>query len=108
MSVNSRLDVDLVFHDSSDTTFAVGVLSEHLASTAAALSVSGTVGTSVISIGTTGTMSTIAIKNVGSSTLRVAGAVSIPAGRLAVIPTTASVSIASVSGVGSYSSIWVG
>lgn len=108
MSVNSRLDVDLVYHDSSDTTFAVGVLSEHLASTALAVSATGTVGTSAVSVGSTGAMSTLAIKNSGSTVLRVAGALSIPAGRLAVLPITATTTIASQSGVGSYSLIWVG
>jgi hypothetical protein len=108
MSVNSRLDIDLVYHNATDTTFEVGVLSEHLASTAAVGSVTGTVGTSAVSIGSTGSMSTIAVKNIGSTVLRLGGAVSIPAGRLAVIPATAVVSIASISGVGSHSSIWVG
>lgn len=108
MSVNSRLDIDLVFHDSSDSTFSVGVLSEHLASTASAVSVSGTVGTSAVSIGSTGSMSTLAVKNTGGTVLRVAGALSVPAGRLTVLPITAATTISSVSGVGSYSLIWVG
>lgn len=108
MSVTSRLDVDLVYHNATDTTFEVGVLSEHLASTATAMAVSGTVGTSAVSVGSTGTMTTLAVKNVGGTVLRINGAVSIPVGRLAIIPATAAVTIASASGVGSHSSIWVG
>lgn len=108
MSFNSRLDVDLVFHSSSTATFEVGVLSEHLASTAAASSISGTVGTSAISVGSSASMSTLAIKNAGNTVLRVAGAISIPAGRLAILPVTSTVTISSASGVGTYSSIWVG
>lgn len=107
MSVNSRLDIDVIVHSSSDTTFEVDVLSEHSASTVA-LGVSGTVGTSAVSVGSTGAMSTVAVKNVGNTVLRLAGSVSIPAGRLAVVPATATVTLASASGVGSYSAIWVG
>lgn len=107
MSVNSRLDIDAIVHSSSDTTFEVDVLSEHSASTVA-VGVSGTVGTSAVSIGSTGAMSTVVVKNAGSTVLRLAGAVSIPAGRLAVVPATAAISLASASGVGTYSAIWVG
>lgn len=107
MSVNSRLDIDVIVHSSTDTAFEVDALSEHSASTVA-IGVSGTVGTSAVSIGSTGVMSTLAVRNVGSTTLRLAGAVSIPAGRLAVVPATASMTLASAAGVGSYSAIWVG
>ena len=44
----------------------------------------------------------------GSQALRIAGAINVSAGRVAVLPVTATVTVASVSGQGSYTALWVG
>lgn len=109
MSTQSRIDIDAVFHDTDGSVFTLGVVSDHQRGTAACQSVSATVGTSTVSLTTTlASFSTVAVKNAGSTVLRLAGAVSVPAGRVAVLPVTATVSIASVSGAGEYTAVFVG
>lgn len=107
MAVRARIDVDVVFHDYSDSSLSVGTASEHLYVTpGGAVAVSGTVGTSAISVVGPTSCSTFCVKNTGSTVLRLGGVISVPAGRLAVVPTTATIS--AVGGNGSYSCIWVG
>lgn len=109
MTVKARIDVDVVFHDSSDSTMTVGSLSEHLMhSPAAAAATTGTCGTSAVTIVGSGSLSTLAVKNTGTNALRLAGAIDVPAGRLAVVPTTATITVQGVGGNGAYSCIWVG
>lgn len=109
MTVKARIDVDVVFHDSAGSTFTVGSVSEHLmVSPGAATATAGTVGTSAVSLVGPTSVSTIAVKNTGSGVLRLAGAVNVPAGRLAVIPTTAAITVQAPSGNGSYTFVWVG
>jgi hypothetical protein len=109
MTVKARIDVDVVFHDATDSTMTVGSLSEHLLQTpSSAVAVSGTCGTSAVSIAGSGSLSTLAVKNTGSTPLRIAGAVDVPAGRMAVVPTTATITVQGVGGNGAYSCIWVG
>ena len=107
MSVRARVDVDVVFHDYSDVSLSVGSASEHLYVTpGGAVAVSGTVGTSAVTITGPASCSSFAIKNTGTTVLRLGGVINIPASRLAVIPTTATVQ--SVGGNGAYSCVWVG
>lgn len=110
MTVRARIDVDVVFHDSSESSLTVGSVAEHLAvSPSGAKAINGTVGTAAVAIsGGLGTLSTLAIKNTGTTVLRVAGAIDVPAGRLAVIPTATPPTVASVGGNGAYSCVWVG
>lgn len=113
MSLRSKLDVDLVCHNAGTATFVVNSLSEHSLVEPNAIQFTGgavpvTVGTSAVSISGPTVLTTLVIKNEGSQPLRVAGAIDIQAGRVAVLPVTATVTVASVSGQGSYSSLWVG
>ena len=109
MSVRARIDVDVVYHDYTATSLTVGAASEHLAvSPPAAVTVTGTVGTSAITITGLTSCSTFCVKNTGGTVLRLGGSIDVPAGRLAVIPTTAVPSVASVGGNGAYTVLWVG
>lgn len=107
MSVRARIDTDIVFHDYTNTSISVGTASEHLYVTpGGAVAVSGTVGTSAISISGPTSCSTFCVKNTGNTVLRLGGVINVPAGRLSVTPTTATIS--SVGGNGAYSCVWVG
>lgn len=109
MTVRTRIDTDVIFHDTNGSTFTVGSLSEHLSATPAnAAMVSGSVGTAAVQIVGTGPLSTLAVKNTGSGVLRLAGAVDVAAGRVAVLPVTATITVAAVTGTGSYTAVWVG
>lgn len=109
MSVKAKIDADVIFHDTDGQTMTVGSLSEHLlTSPAAATAFSATCGTSAVSIAGSGSLTTLAVKNTGTNVLRIAGAVDVPAGRLAVIPTTATLTVQGVGGSGAYSCVWVG
>lgn len=113
MTLRAKLDVDLVCHDSGTATFVVSSLSDHFLTEPNAVQFTGgavpvTVGTSAVSISGPTVLTTLVIKNEGSQALRVAGAIDVQAGRVAVLPVTATVTVASVSGQGSYSSLWVG
>lgn len=107
MTIRARLDVDAVFHDATDTSLTVGSLAEHLALTPAVASAfTASAGTAAISIsGPSTQLSTLVVKNTGTASLRIGGTIDIPAGRLAVIPTTATTTI---SGPGTYSVVWIG
>lgn len=109
MTIRARVDTDIIFHDTTDSTFTIGSLSEHTMNTAtSALTIAATVGTSATQIVGSGPLSTLAVKNTGSGYLRLAGAINVPSGRVAVIPTTATITVAAVAGAGSYTAIWVG
>lgn len=109
MSVRARIDVDVVYQDGDSNSITVGSLTEHIqpAITVATAS-SGTVGTSAVSIVGTPPLSTLAVKNTGNGVLRLAGGIDVAAGRLAVLPVTATVTIVAPGGNGSYSCLWVG
>jgi hypothetical protein len=109
MSVKARVDVSVIYHDTDGLTFSVGTLTDNrMTEPASAATIGGTVGTSAVSIVGSGSLSTLAIKNTGTSVLRVAGAIDVAAGRLAVLPVTATVTVAAPSGSGAYTAIWVG
>lgn len=109
MTVRARIDVDVVFHDTSESTLTVGSMAEHLAvAPSLATAITGTVGTSAVSISGAETLTTLAIKNTGTNVLRLGGAIDVPAGRLAVIPTTSAPTVAAVGGNGAYSCVWLG
>ena len=108
MKNSARLDVDAVFHSVTETSLSVGSLSEHLALTpSAAESFTASSGTAAIAISGPTAVSTIVLKNTGKSPLLLTS-ISIPAGRVAVIPTTATITVAAPSGAGSYSCVWLG
>ena len=109
MTTTSRIDTDVVFHDTNGNVFTLGSVSEHVRGTLACQSVSATLTTATVSLTTTlATLSAVAIKNSGSSVIRIAGAISVPAGRVAVLPVTATFTVASVSGAGEYQAVCVG
>lgn len=115
MTLRAKLDLDIVCHDSGTATFTVNTMSEHSMTSPAAVKFVGgatpvTVGTSAVSIVGPAVVSTLVVKNEGTQPLLVAGmSAPIGAGRLAVLPITATtVSIAAVSGQGSFSALWVG
>lgn len=109
MTVRARIDVDAVYHDVSDTSLTVGNLAEHLApSLTTAQTITGTAGTSSVQISGSTPLSTLVVKNTGNTVLRLAGSVDVAAGRLAVLPVTATITVSAPSGSGSYTAIWMG
>jgi hypothetical protein len=109
MTIRARIDVDAVYHDASDTSLTVGTLAEHLApSLTRAQTISGNVGTASVQIVGTTPLSTLVVKNTGAGVLRLAGSVDVAAGRLAVLPVTATLTVSAPSGSGSYTALWMG
>lgn len=109
MTIRARIDTDVIYHDSTETVFQIGSLSEHTLSTpTVAQTISGTATTAAVQITGSGSLTTLAVKNTGSGALRLAGAIDVPAGRVAVIPTTATITVSAVGGTGSYTAIWIG
>ena len=109
MTIRSRVDIDAVYHDSSDSVFSIGSLSEHISpSLTYAISATATAGTTAVSISGPGSLSTLVVKNTGNTVIRLAGAIDVTPGRLAVLPTTATVTVSAPSGSGTYSCLWMG
>lgn len=109
MTTKARIDIDAIYHDTGESTFTVGSLSEHTSSTpTSALTISGTAATSAVQIVGSGPLSTLVVKNTGNGALRLAGAVDVAPGRVAVLPVTATITVAAPSGSGSYTALWVG
>lgn len=109
MTIRARVDTDVIYHDATDTSFNIGSLSEHsLATVTSATTISGTAATSAVQIVGVPPLSTLAVKNTGTTVLRLAGAIDVPAGRLAVIPTTATITVSAPGGSGSYTALWIG
>lgn len=109
MTLRAKLDIDLVCHNAGTATFVVNSLSEHsLTEPNVVQYTPGTVGTSAISISAPTVLTTLVLKNEGAGTLRLAGAIDIQPGRLAVLPVTATTTVAALSGQGSYTALWVG
>lgn len=109
MTARARIDVDVVFQDGDSSTITVGSLTEHAQpAITKAVASTGTAGTSAVSIVGTPPLSTLAVKNTGSGVLRLAGSIDVAAGRLVVLPVTATLTVSAPSGSGSYSYIWVG
>lgn len=110
MTLRSKLDVDLVCHNAGTATFIVNSVSDHFLIEPNVIQYTGaaTVGTTAISISGPTVLSTLVVKNEGSTSLRLAGAIDVQAGRVAVLPVTATITVASLSGQGSYTALWVG
>lgn len=109
MTVKARIDIDAVYHDSSDTSLTIGTLSEHLSpSLTTAQTINGSVGTAAVQIVGVTPLSTLVVKNTGSGVLRLAGSVDVAAGRVAVLPVTAPITVSAPSGTGSYTALWMG
>jgi hypothetical protein len=109
MTAKARIDIDAVYQSGDDSTLTIGNLSEHISpALTSAITVSGSVGTAAIQIVGVTPLSTLVVKNTGSSVLRLAGSVDVAAGRVAVLPTTATITVSAPSGIGSYTALWMG
>lgn len=109
MSAKAKVDVSVVYHETNGGTFSVGSLADNVFTEPTSVqTLSGTVGTAAVAIGGTGTLTTLAIKNTGAGVLRVAGSIDIAAGRVAVLPVAATVTVSAPGGSGSYTAIRVG
>lgn len=109
MTAKARIDIDVVYQTGTAKSVTLDYLSEHTsADVSSVMSAAGTVGTTLVTIQGVPPLSTLAVKNTGSSTIRLAGTIDVPAGRLAVLPVTATITVSAPSGIGAYSSIWVG
>lgn len=109
MTARFRLDVDAVFHQGNATTLTVGTLSEHISpAVTTAQTITGSAGTAAVAIVGSTPLTTLVVKNTGNGTLRLGGVIDVPAGRLAVLPVTATVTVAAPGGSGSYTALWVG
>ena len=109
MTIRARIDIDTVYQNATDTSLSIGTLAEHLApSLTTAQTITGSVGTAAVQISGTTPLSTLVVKNTGNSVLRLAGGVDVAAGRLAVLPVTATITVSAPSGSGSYTALWMG
>lgn len=110
MTLRAKLDIDLVTHDAGTATFIVNSVTEHSLTEPNVVQFTGggTVGTAAVALSGPTMLTTLVVKNEGSHALRLAGGIDIQAGRVAVLPVTATLTIASVSGQGSYTALWVG
>jgi hypothetical protein len=109
MATRARIDIDVVFQQGDASTITVGSLTEHLSPTlSSATQINGSVGTAAVTITGPTPVSTIVVKAGAGGTLRVNGAMELSAGRLAVFPVTASITLSAPSGAGTYSCIWAG
>lgn len=109
MTIKARIDVDAIYHDAGDTSLTVGVLSEHISpSLTTAQTINGSVGTAAVQIVGTTPLSTLVVKNTGSSTLRLAGSIDVAAGRVAVLPVSATITVSALAGSGTYTALWMG
>jgi hypothetical protein len=109
MTVKARIDIDAVYHDSSDTSLTIGSLSEHISpSLTSAQTINGSVGTAAVQIVGATPLSTLVVKNTGTSVLRLAGSFNVAAGRVAVLPVTTTITVSAPSGTGSYTALWMG
>lgn len=110
MSFQSRVNVDVVFHESDGAVFTVGSVSDHRATTSSCETLTGSLtaeGFTIQAAGVT-SLSTLALKNTGTQTLRIVSEIDVPAGRVAVLPTTSSVTVQAPGGSGQYTAVWVG
>jgi hypothetical protein len=109
MTIRARIDIDTVYQNATDTSLSIGTLAEHLSpSLTTAQTITGSVGTAAVQISGSTPLSTLVVKNTGNSVLRLAGGVDVAAGRLAVLPVTATITVAAPSGSGSYTALWMG
>jgi uncharacterized protein with beta-barrel porin domain len=109
MTARARVDVDVVYQQGDATTITVGAMTEHVSPTiVSGQTITVTASTSAVTIVGSLPLSTLAVKNTGSSVLRLAGAIDVPAGRVAILPVTATITVSAPSGVGAYSCVWIG
>jgi len=109
MTSRARVDIDAVYHAGDERSLTVGSLSEHISpSLTVAQTVTASVGTAAVQIIGATPLSTLVVKNTGSGTLRLAGSIDVAAGRVAVLPVTATITVSAPAGGGSYTALWMG
>lgn len=109
MSFEARVHADVVFHERSSATFTVGAISDHIFSTPShAAILSGVAETTAADIPGSGPLTTLAVKNTGTEPIRVAGAFDVEPGRMAVLPTSQTVTVETTTGTSTYTAIWIG
>lgn len=111
MSYEARVSVDVVFHNKGQNTFEVGYVSDHLSrleGVCESITETVTADPEAVTATTASSLDTLAIKNSGSSDIVIGGVITVPAGRVAVLPTSTPVTVEAPSGIGEYTAIWVG
>lgn len=109
MTAKTRIDVDVIYQSTTNKTITLDYLTDHIAADVSnAVSYGSTVGATAVSIPGSPPLTTLAVQNTGSSPLRLAGSLDVAAGRLAILPVTATITVSAPSGSGRYSAIWIG
>tara|TARA_Y100001937_G_C7053852_1_gene300430 strand:+ start:173 stop:508 length:336 start_codon:yes stop_codon:yes gene_type:complete len=108
MSFRARVDIDVIYHELSDSSISIGSLSDHyLTNPTRCETVTDNVTSATEPITTLNmtTVSALALKNTGESTLRLEGCIDVTAGRLVILPVTELPTISAPSGTGSYKAV---
>jgi hypothetical protein len=109
MSIEARVHAEVVYHDKGTATFTVGAVTDHIYGTPIYSGILTAVATTAIStIPVVGNVTTIGLKNTGSTPILVNRAISVLPSRLAVLPVTATISVSTASGASSYTAVWIG
>lgn len=109
MSIEARVHAEIVYHDKGTATFSIGAVTDHQYLQPTSANIVTAVATTVTtSISGSGPLSTLGVKNTGSTPIQIAGAIPLMPGRLAILPVTATVTVATTAGVSSYTAVWVG
>lgn len=109
MSIEARVHAEVVYHDKGTATFTVGSVTDHVYGTPVFSGVLTAVATTaVVTIPVTGNVTTIGLKNTGSTPILVNRAVVVTPSRMAILPVTATVSVSTASGASSYTAVWIG
>lgn len=109
MSIEARVHAEIVYHDKGTATFTIGSVTDHIYATPTVAGVlTATATTVAANVPITGTVTTLGIKNTGSTPIRIGGVIPVSAGRLAILPVTATVSVGTTAGASSYTAVWLG
>lgn len=109
MTIEARVHAEIVYHDKATATFTIGSVTDHqyLQPTVASI-VTAVATTATASISGSGALSTLGVKNTGTVPIRLADAITLSPGRLAILPVTATITVSTTAGVSSYTAVWVG
>lgn len=109
MSIEARVHAEIVYHDKGTATFTVGSVTDHAYATPLSAGVLTAVATTAATpVPVTGMVTTIGIKNTGSTPILIGGAIPISPGRLAILPVTATLTVSTATSASSYTAVWLG
>jgi hypothetical protein len=111
MSIEARVHAEIVYHDKGTATFTIGSVTDHIYATPLKAGILTAVATTVVTaVPITGSVTTLGIKNTGSTPILIGGSLAIASGRLAILPVTATVtvSVGTTSAISSYTAVWLG